>query len=382
MPFGLCNAPASFQAYINDCLREFLDEFAIVYLDDILIYSYILEEHILHVRAVLQKLLSCGLFVKLEKCQFHVQKINFLGFVISPESVSMDSNRVIPISEWPVPAFVLDIQVFLGFANFYRRFIDGYSRVVPPITRLLRKNQKFLWSPDCQAAFDKLKQLFTSASILRHFNPDLPITLFADSSGFALSGILCQPDPDTGLLRPVAFWSRKCIPAECNYDIHDREMLAIVECFKHWRHYLEGSKHPVRVRSDHKNLESFMTTKILNRRQARWAEILSGYDFVLDHVPGSKNPADGPSRRPDYAKNIDPPSDALIPPSALRLLSPESLPSDALPASSASSTSVNLLSYFLNASVESPSDSLRHRIISALNSDPLANTHRKDSSHP
>jgi len=173
-----------------------------------------------------------------------MQKVSFLGFVISSEGISMDPERIRTIAEWPVPKSVLDIQVFLGFANFYRRFIDGYSRVVLPITHLLRKGQRFLWSAEAQAAFDELKSLFTSAPILGHFDPKLPVTLHADSSGFAVSGIVSQPGVD-GILHPIAFWSQKCIPAECNYDIHDREMLAIVECFKHWRHYLEGSNHPV-----------------------------------------------------------------------------------------------------------------------------------------
>src|SRR5436190_24161110 len=123
MLFGLCNAPGSFQGYINDVIRECLDKFAVAYLDDILIYSNTFEEHIEHVRLVLEKLLAHGLFVKLEKCEFHVQKISFLGFVISPEGISMDPARISTISDWPVPHSVLDVQIFLGFANFYRRFI-------------------------------------------------------------------------------------------------------------------------------------------------------------------------------------------------------------------------------------------------------------------
>src|SRR5277367_3885952 len=140
MPFGLTGAPGSFQAYINDTIRDCLDRFAVAYMDDILVYSNSLEEHILHVRTVLQKLLSAGLFAKLEKCEFHVQKISFLGFVITPEGISMDEERIRTIADWPVPESVLDVQVFLGFCNFYRRFIEAYSRVVLPITRLLRKH--------------------------------------------------------------------------------------------------------------------------------------------------------------------------------------------------------------------------------------------------
>src|SRR5437762_7421274 len=389
MPFGLCNAPGSFQGYINDVIHEFLDKFAVAYLDDILIYSNTLEEHILHVRQVLQKLLEHGLFVKLEKCQFSVQEISVLGFVISPQGSSMDSDRISTISDWPVPRSVTDIQVFLGFANFYRRFIDGYSHVVMPITSLLRTkgSPPFEWSPAAQEAFDRLKVLFTSAPILRHFDPNPPVTLHSDSSGFALSGIISQPH--NSLLHPVAYWSRKCTPAECNYDIHDREMLAIVECMKHWRHYLEGSKYPIHVRSDHKNLERFMTTKLLNRRQARWAEILSGYNFVLDHITGTKNPADGPSRRPDYAEDVELPSGALIPQSALRLLppgagpTPGNSPSIASAEASLSSSGTRRLAsntpVFANLAVFTVESSLRQRILDALSVDPLADEQRRIS---
>ena len=144
MPFGLTNAPASFQFYINTCIQDFLDLFAICYLDDILIYSDTLEEHIQHVRKVLQRLHKYGLYVKLEKCQFHACQVNFFGFVISPEGISMHSDRISTITEWPTPASVHDVQVFLGFTNFYRRFIDGYSRIVHPITTLLKKSQQFI----------------------------------------------------------------------------------------------------------------------------------------------------------------------------------------------------------------------------------------------
>jgi len=270
MPFGLTNAPATFQSYINAALRQFLDKFAIAYIDDILIYSNSLEEHHEHVRTILKTLLEHGLYASLDKCQFSVQEVDFLGYVITPNGVAMEKSRVDSIQEWPVPKSVHDVQVFLGFCNFYRRFICAYSRVVLPITNLLRTKDKnnpttFQWTPDAQTAFNTLKQLFTTAPILRHFDPSLPNYLYTDASGFAISGILCQPHIG-GQLHPVAFWSRKLAPAECNYDVHDREMLAIVSAFQHWRHYLEGAKHTVTVYSDHKNLEVFMSTKVLNRR--------------------------------------------------------------------------------------------------------------------
>jgi Reverse transcriptase (RNA-dependent DNA polymerase) len=157
MPFGLTNAPASFQAYANDCLRDFLDLFCVVYMDDVLIFSDTLEEHISHVKQVLARLRDFGLTCKLKKCEFHSTSLSFLGFVISPEGVTMDPDRVSTIAEWPAPQDVHEIQMFLGFANFYRRFINGYSCVVTPITNLLRKDQRFHWSSDCQSPLTSSK---------------------------------------------------------------------------------------------------------------------------------------------------------------------------------------------------------------------------------
>ena len=378
MPFGLCNAPASFQSYINDALREYLDDFCIAYMDDVLVYSKgTLEEHVQQVRKVLQRLHERELYVKLEKCEFHVQETRFLGFIISPDGIAMDPDRIKTIVEWPVPKSQHDIQVFLGFANFYRRFIEGYSRVVLPLTNLLRKMRKFLWTSAAQSAFDRLKTLFTSAPILKHFDPELPSTLHADSSGAAISGIISQPH--NGVLHPVAFWSRKCIAAECNYDIHDREMLAIVESMKRWRHYLEGAKYPIQIRSDHKNLEVFMTTKVLNRRQARWAEFLANYDFVLVHIKGTKNPADGPSRRPDYMENVELPTGALIPRSALRMLQPDTRSNPATDSTLTENPASPLEAHWNRIGVHAnmaPEASLRSRFLTALEKDPLATEYR------
>ena len=193
MPFDLTGMPGSFQSYINDILHTYLDIFCVFYLDDILIYSDTPEEHVQHVHLILKALQEHGLYVKLEKCEFHVQEINFLGFVITPNGIRMSTDRIATITEWPVPRSLTEIQIFLGFANFYRRFVIGYSRVVIPITSLLRKGRRFEWNSKAQEAFDKLKSLFASKPVLRHFDPELPSTLHTDSSGFALSGIISQP---------------------------------------------------------------------------------------------------------------------------------------------------------------------------------------------
>lgn len=285
MPFGLCNAPATMQNFMNDVLRDYLDVFATAYLDDILIYSTSLEEHREHVRKVLQRLKEAGLYMKAEKCEFHQTEVEYLGMIISVQGIKMDTKKIATITEWPTPTSVRDVQSFLGFANFYRRFIKDYSRVVAPLTRLTRKNIPFRWSPQCHDAFNKLKSRFTTAPVLRHFDYDKEAIVETDASDYVSAGILSQHDED-GLLHPIAFFSKKHSPAECNYEIYDKELLAIVRAFEEWRPYLEGSPHPIKVITDHKNLEYFMTTKLLSRRQARWSEFLSRFDFTINYRPG------------------------------------------------------------------------------------------------
>ena len=154
MPFGLTNAPASFQALINDTLREYLDHFVIVYLDDILVFRNSQEEHEQHVKMVLDKLRSAGLYVKAEKCKFHVREVEFLGFRVGTSGITMDPSKISTVQNWPIPTSIRDIQVFLGFANFYRRFIRNYSKITLPMTSLLKKNVDFQWTDKAQTAFD------------------------------------------------------------------------------------------------------------------------------------------------------------------------------------------------------------------------------------
>ncbi|KAG1536699.1 hypothetical protein G6F49_012934 [Rhizopus delemar] len=301
MPFGLTNAPASFQGLINDTLREFLDLFVVVYLDDILIYSENLTDHYNHVNLVLEKLRGAGLYAKAEKCEFDVTEVEFLGFKISPKGIFMDQSKVSAITNWPTPRSVHDIQVFLGFSNFYRRFIQDYSKLTVPMTALTKKNVPFVWSTEADQSFQQLKTAFTSAPILHHFDPSSKIIIETDASDFAIAGVLSQYGSDS-LLHPVAFYSRKLNTTEVNYDIYDKELLAIIECFKTWRHYLQGAFHQITVYTDHKNLEYFATTKSLNRRQARWSIFMSSFDFFITYRPGTKNPkADALSRRSDMA---------------------------------------------------------------------------------
>jgi hypothetical protein len=286
MPFGLTNAPAIFQHLMNDVFREFLDDFVVCYLDDILVFSKNEEKHINHVRLVLEKLHTARLYAKLEKCVFHQPQVEFLGYIISGRGLSMDPKKIRTVTEWKKPATVRDVQCFLGFANFYRIFNRNYSKIADPLTQLTRKD-KLEWNAEADQAFETLKKAFTTAPILTHPDFQKPFFLETDASDFALGVILSQPDKDE-CLHPVAFHSRKFTATEINYEIHNKELLAIIDSFQEWRHFLEGAQHLVTIYTDHKNLEYFMSTKVLNRRQARWSISLSRFNFVITYCPGSK----------------------------------------------------------------------------------------------
>jgi len=300
MPFGLTNAPSTFQDMINHVLSDLLDVGVLAYMDDILIYAKTREEHDRLVKDVLQRLEDKGLAVAAEKCVWSAQEVEFLGYVIGRNGIEMARNKVEAVLNWKTPRSLMETQSFLGFANFYRRFIQDNSRVARPLTELTKKSEKWVWTKEAEEAFRELKNRFTSAPILAHFDAQKPVIIETDASDFAIGAVLSQRDIK-GRLHPVAFHSRKFAPAEINYEIHDKELLAIVDAFKHWRRYCEGATNQVQVFSDHQNLEYFTTTKVLNRRQARWAQELAGIDFRIYYRPGTQNgKPDALSRRPEY----------------------------------------------------------------------------------
>jgi hypothetical protein len=197
----------------------------------------------------------------------------------------MAADKVSAITEWPTPRKVKDIQSFLGFCNFYRRFIYDYSGIVIPLTRLTRSGVKWNWTEICQTAFDRLKAAFLEAPILHHWVPNRQITVETDASDYAIASILSIIGDD-GDIHPVAFRSHTLGPSEVNYDTHDKELLAIFDAFTIWRHYLEGASLPIDVVTDHKNLEYFTSTKVLTRRQVRWSEYLCHFNMVIRFRPG------------------------------------------------------------------------------------------------
>jgi hypothetical protein len=312
MPFGLTNAPATFQEYINNALWEHLDDFVIAYLDDILIFSKTPEEHVVHVKKVLQKLREKDIPLKLSKCEFHKDSVSFLGYIVSKDGLAPDPKKVKAIKEWPEPTNVKEIQSFNGLMNFYRKFIKNFSAIAGPMTELTKKEVVFHFGEKCKEAFKELKRLMTSAPVLRIFDPEKEAVMETDASDKAIGGCLKQKD-ENGKLHPVAYYSRKMTEPESHYDVHDKELMAVVECLRTWRVYLEGAKYPIQIYSDHKNLTYWTTTKELNRRQVRWAETMASYDFKITHVRGKENiTADALSRRADYMSGLKPEPAALL----------------------------------------------------------------------
>ena len=300
MPFGLCNAPGTFQGYINESLREYLDVFCTAYLDDVLIYTSKDEDHASHVLQVLRRLHERGLQVDIDKCEFNTTRVKYLGMILTTSGLEMDTKKVEAIQKWEASLSVKDVQAFLGFANFYRCFIPEFSKKVKPLNELTkgtqyttRKDNKkiryeaFQWSDVCQQAFEDLKRAFTTAPVLAHYDLKLETWVETNVSNFVVAEVLSQMH-DGGVLKPVAYFSKKMTPAKCNYMIYDKELLAIVRSFETWRPELASVNKPVKVLTDHRNLEHFMSTKQLNRRQARWAEFLSEFNFKISYRPGKE----------------------------------------------------------------------------------------------
>src|SRR5258707_2349282 len=305
MPFGLSNMPAAFQRFINEVLGDLMDICMVGYLDNILIYSDSLEDHRDHVCEVLHHLCMAGLYSNLKKCKFHKDTVEYLGFILSPKGLQMDPTKVSMIQDWPKPQKVRDIQAFLGFTNFYQRFIHDYSETTLPLNHLCKKSTTWHFGMEEAKAFQNLKKAFGSTLVLPHCAPDLPMMVEMDASDCAIVGILSVTTED-GEIWLVAFYSHTLQSAERNYDMHDKELLAIYEAFKSWHHYLEGSAKTIDMVTDHKNLEYFTTTKKLTRWQARWSKFLSQFNLSIRFRPGRLGAKpDALTQRPDvYSESV------------------------------------------------------------------------------
>nr|AAM14672.1 Putative polyprotein [Oryza sativa Japonica Group] len=279
MSFGLTNAPAFFMNLMNKVFMEYLDKFVVVFIDDILIYSKTKEEHEEHLRLALEN-----------KCEFWLSEVKFLGHVISAGGVAVDPSNVESVTNWKQPKTVSEIRSFLGLAGYYRRFIENFSKIAKPMTRLLQKDVKYKWSEECEQSFQELKSRLISAPILILPDPKKGFQVYCDASKLGLGCVLMQDG------KVVAYASRQLRPHEKNYPTHDLELAAVVHALKIWRHYLFGTRTEVYI--DHKSLKYIFTQSDLNMRQRRWLELIKDYDMGIHYHPGKANVvADALSRK-------------------------------------------------------------------------------------
>ncbi|GKE05447.1 putative reverse transcriptase domain-containing protein, partial [Tanacetum coccineum] len=290
MPFGLTNAPAVFMDLMNRVCKPYLDKFVIVFIDDILIYSKNKQEHEEHLKQILELLKKEELYAKFSKCEFWIPKVQFLGHVIDSEGIHVDPAKIESIKDWASPKSPTEIRQFLGLAGYYRRFIEGFSKIAKPMTKLTQKKVKFVWGDKQEAAFQLLKQKLCSAPILALPEGSEDFIAYCDASKKGLGAVLMQRE------KVISYASRQLKIHEKNYTTHDLELGAVVFALKIWRHYLYGTK--CTVFTDHKSLQHILDQKELNMRQRRWLELLSDYDCDIRYHPGKANViADALSRK-------------------------------------------------------------------------------------
>ena len=285
LPFGLTNAPATFMHLMHSIFREQLDDFIVIFLDDILVYSRDLSSHVAHVKKTFEILRQHSLFAKVSKCEFFRSSVHYLGHVVSEQGLSPDPAKVQAVANWKVPMNVSEVRSFLGLAGYYRRFIKNFARIAAPLTNLTRKNHPFAWSLREGEAFNQLKTVLQNAPVLQLADQQKDYIVTTDASDYAMGAVLSQVWDDGE--HPVAFESRKMNPAEQNYPTHERELLAVIHALRTWRHYLLGRKFI--IVSDHHSLKYLQTQPQLSRRQARWLEFLAEFDFEIVHRPGKSN---------------------------------------------------------------------------------------------
>jgi hypothetical protein len=278
---------------MNSVLMPELDKFVVVFIDVILIYSKNDEEHARHLRVVLTCLRGHQLYAKLRKCAFWLEEIQFLGHVLSAKGIAVDPSKVKDILEWKSPTIVHLVRSFLGLAGYYRRFIPDFSKIVKPITGLMKNYTKFDWSSKCNEAFEQLKVLLTTAPVLAQPDIEKPFDVYCDASSSGLGCVLMQEG------RVIAYASRQLRRHEEHYPTHDQELAAIVHSLKIWRHYLLGNI--CHLYTDHKSLKYIFTKSEINMRQKRWLELITEYDLEIHYHPGKPNVvADALSRKASY----------------------------------------------------------------------------------
>ncbi|GJW54047.1 putative reverse transcriptase domain-containing protein, partial [Tanacetum coccineum] len=290
MPFGLTNAPAVFMDLMNRVCKPYLDKFVIVFIDDILIYSRNEEEHANHLRIILELLRKEKLYAKFSKCDFWIHIVQFLGHLIDSQGLHVDPAKIEAVKNWTSPTTPTEVRQFLGLAGYYRRFIEGFSKIAKPLTKLTQKNKSYIWGEEQESAFQLLKQKLCEAPILALPEGNDNFVVYCDASLQGLGAVLMQRE------KVIAYASRQLKPHEENYTTHDLELRAVIFALKIWRHYLYGTR--CIVFTDHMSLQHILRQKELNMRQRRWLELLADYDYkIYYHLEKANVVADALSRK-------------------------------------------------------------------------------------
>ena len=295
MPQGIKNAPATFQALMDTLLRGVQYKYVAAYIDDIILFSHTFEQHLAHIREVLERLRNAKLKLHPKKCLFAVKRVGFLGHILKPQGISPDPDKIEAIKDYPIPKKLKHVRGFLGLSGFYRRFISNFAHLAKPLYNLTKKDVPFNWTPDCQEAFDKLKAALTSESVLAFPDFQKPFVLATDASKTGIGACLSQVHD--GQLKPVGFAGRGFTKAESNYTTTEQELLGVVFGIQHFRVYLTGNE--FELHTDHSALRWILGLKEPQGRLARWVTFLQQFQYKVSHVKGKDNVVpDALSRRP------------------------------------------------------------------------------------
>lgn len=286
MPFGLCNAPQTLCRLMDRVIPTELREFVFVYMDDLLVVAKDFETHLDRLKVVAKCLQKANLTINVRKSKFCMKEIKYLGHIVGNGTIKPDPGKVDAITDYPIPRTVRQIRSFLGMCGWYNRYISGFAAIAAPLTDLLAKQPKFIWTEEAQSAFERLKECLTTAPVLTHPDFSKPFVIQCDASKTGVGGVLYQLD-DNGQERPVAFTSKKFNSAQRNYSVTEQECFAAKHCLAKFRGYVEGMQ--FKIITDHASLKWLMSTKDLSGRLARWSLSLQAFDFTIEHRKGSEN---------------------------------------------------------------------------------------------